>query len=454
VRAFSLLLAVLCLGTPSAARAQIGTVFNRTGSGARAAGMANAFIAVSDDGTAASWNPAGLGQLRKPEISVVTTTGGSSFDARSFRTLDDASVFSPLHSSYGTSYLDFASLAVPVTLAGKATTFQASWRRMYTLDYRENVMATREPLTPDGPPPLRLRSNSDVAGGVDLVSIAAALKLTRRLALGGALNLWRGSWQQNEDVHGGPIDDSEPPRFLTTEETNRLSGDNLSLGVLLTYTRWSLGILYLTPVDGDVHSTRRVATSAAAPIEGAGDGTLRFGRSFGVGAAWRPAPAWTVALDLTSDDWNGTTVDSGGGSVNLFDGLPPDRTSTRDTLSVNAGAERLFSGEGFLVPLRFGMAWEPQGPRSPYTRDPVNFVMMAVGTGYNTNSIKFDAAVQYRWASFMDGANFTVDPVDGALPLAVGERTVKEWRVKVSLIVRVTDTEKLRGWLGKIFGDS
>jgi hypothetical protein len=80
--------------------------------------------------------------------------------------------------------------------------------------------------------------------------------------------------------------------------------------------------------------------------------------------------------------------------------------------------------------------------------------MMAVGTGYNTNSIKFDAAVQYRWASFMDGANFTVDPVDGALPLAVGERTVKEWRVKVSLIVRVTDTEKLRGWLGKIFGDS
>ncbi len=45
--------------------------FTPAGAGARAAGMADAFIAVSDDGTAASWNPAGLAQLRAPEFSVV-----------------------------------------------------------------------------------------------------------------------------------------------------------------------------------------------------------------------------------------------------------------------------------------------------------------------------------------------------------------------------------------------
>jgi hypothetical protein len=54
------------------------------------------------------------------------------------------------------------------------------------------------------------------------------------------------------------------------------------------------------------------------------------------------------------------------------------------------------------VPLRFGVAYEPQGARSPYTRDPVNYTMLAVGTGYNTNSLKFDAAFQYRWASVHD----------------------------------------------------
>ena len=35
------------------------------GSGARAAGIGSAFVAVADDATAASWNPAGLVQLER-----------------------------------------------------------------------------------------------------------------------------------------------------------------------------------------------------------------------------------------------------------------------------------------------------------------------------------------------------------------------------------------------------
>src|SRR5215510_12224823 len=41
------------------------------GSGARAQGKGLAFIAVADDATAASHNPAGLVQLQQPEVSVV-----------------------------------------------------------------------------------------------------------------------------------------------------------------------------------------------------------------------------------------------------------------------------------------------------------------------------------------------------------------------------------------------
>src|SRR4029450_11084678 len=141
------------------------------------------------------------------------------------------------------------------------------------------------------------------------------------------------------------------------------------------------------------------------------------------------------------------------GRLNFFDGLPEDRTSTRNTLSVNAGAEHVFPGEGFVVPLRFGAAWEPQGGRSPYTLDPQNYVMLAIGTGYNTNSLKFDAAFQYRWASYQDGAGaglgFTPSP---ELPMAVGERAAREWRLKLSLILRMTDTDKLHRALRKMFG--
>ena len=201
-------LVVVLLGG-SGASAQTGTAFNRTGSGARAAGMANAFIAVSDDGTAASWNPAGLGQLRKPEFSVVSSTLGQSFGAEGFRTRDDLASFSSVDSSYQSTYLDFASLAVPMSLWKKAVTFQASWRRLYTIDYREVVSMTREPLVPEGPPPIRIDANSDLVGSVNVLSISGAVKVTPRLALGGSFNFWRGDWTEDNAVSETPLDGGE-----------------------------------------------------------------------------------------------------------------------------------------------------------------------------------------------------------------------------------------------------
>ena len=41
------------------------------GAGARALGMGGAFLARADDATAASWNPAGLSYLLRPEVSLV-----------------------------------------------------------------------------------------------------------------------------------------------------------------------------------------------------------------------------------------------------------------------------------------------------------------------------------------------------------------------------------------------
>src|SRR2546425_3428012 len=48
--------------------------FNPVGAGARGLGMGGAFIAVADDGTAASFNPAGLSQLRRTELAAVGFT--------------------------------------------------------------------------------------------------------------------------------------------------------------------------------------------------------------------------------------------------------------------------------------------------------------------------------------------------------------------------------------------
>jgi long-subunit fatty acid transport protein len=224
--------------------------------------------------------------------------------------------------------------------------------------------------------------------------------------------------------------------------------------MMLAYPRWSVGVVYQDPLVSDF-SVSSVALSSQ--IEGQvtreGEGELRFPRAWGIGGAWRPATRWTLALDFTWDDWTEAIVDTPEtGRISLFDGLPPDLSASRDTWSVNAGAERLFTGDGFVVPLRFGLAWEPQGGRDPYTRDPIDFVMVALGTGYNTNSLKFDAAFQYRWASFESGTEFGPGPATILLPSAVGERSNTQWRLKLSLILRLTDTDKLKRTLGKVFG--
>jgi long-subunit fatty acid transport protein len=289
-----------------------------------------------------------------------------------------------------------------------------------------------------------------------VLSISGAVKLTSRLALGGSFNFWRGDWTEDRAISESPLESAGVSEFLTTSQTNRVRGNNFTLGLMLTYSRASVGLVYQNPLRADYTAHASGTRSGMPPDPGfTVDGELLFPRAFGLGGAWRPAPRWTVALDLTWDDWTEALVDNPvEGRVNFLDGLPPDRTSTRDTLSLNAGAERLFFGESFVIPLRFGAAWEPQGGRDPYTRDPVNFVMLAVGTGYNTNSLKFDAAFQYRWASYLSGGDFGRDPIQPGLPAAVGERSSTEWRLKLSLILRVTDTEKLRRTVHKVFGGS
>jgi long-chain fatty acid transport protein len=453
VRADRPLFAALLLASATA-DAQTGNVFNRTGSGGGAPRRGETPIAVSDDGTAASWNPAGLGQLRKPELSVVTTTDRQSYGAAGFRTRDGLAAFTPVVSTYTSTYLDFASLAVPFTLGHTPVTFQASWRRLYTLDFRENVTLQREPLSPEGPPLTVFNSNADSAGGIDLLTLAGAVKLTPRLALGGIFNLWRGEWSDTEATSASEPGASNPPAFLTSNRTNRVRGHNLAVGLLLTYPRWAVGLSYQAALTGDYSGSTAASTSLAPPSpRETFDARIHFPQALGGGVAWRPAPLWTVALDLTWDDWSQTLLEPRDGPpVDLFSSLPPERSATRDTLSANVGAERLFHGEGHVIPLRFGVAWEPQGARSPYTRDPVHFVMLAAGAGYNTNSLKFDAALQYRWATFQDGASFSLGDNDPYLPVAVGERSVKRWTLKLSVIVRIADTEKLHRGLRKVFG--
>ncbi len=444
--------AIACLlGVASAARAQ--STLNRTGSGARAAGMANAFVAVSDDGTAASWNPAGLAQLRKPELALVHTSISRTQSYDGFRSLDGRYAFTNTGDTYGIASPEFVSLAVPFDVFAKATTVQVDWRRQYFLDGHADYPAQRESLSDGSRTPVNQTLNA--RGHIDRYSVALAMRLSRRTSLGASVSFWDADWEETFTATQPALDGSTD--FASNLSASDFGGANLNVGLLLTYPALNVGLVYHAPFEAPL-SLERALDSNRAPTSSMGDtdARLRVGKSVALGLAWRPGGSWTLALDVTRDDWSRFEVRDcalcGPAPTNFFDGLPQDRTSTRDTTSVNLGAERLFARGGHVIPLRFGVAYEPQGQMNSDERDPLDYFVAALGGGYNTNSVKLDAAVQYRWGQARGRLPFGVDAMLGESPWAAGEVAVSEFRIKVSVIVRITDTERLRGVLGRVFG--
>ena len=61
---------IFLLWSPSIATGNYGESFLRLGVGARALGFGGTFISLADDGTAVYWNPAGLGQIQKPQVTL------------------------------------------------------------------------------------------------------------------------------------------------------------------------------------------------------------------------------------------------------------------------------------------------------------------------------------------------------------------------------------------------
>ena len=441
---------------------------HRPGSGARAAGMGNAFIAVSDDGTAASWNPAGLSQLRKPELSLVHSASWRNLFLEGYRARDRSALFTALRTPNTTTDLEFASAAVPFTVRDRPVTVQVGWRRLFQVSGRSQGDVRRIPVSQTGRPESLLRFDNNSSGSVDLWSLAGAVRVTSRLSVGWSTDFYRGAWQQRLNI-------SEDPGilmgtdFVATQSSNEIGDHTMNLGLLLAYPSVRVGVVYHGPLRSVFEATTSARSSLAGPSDerlGRDDGgELRFPHSIGLGGAWLPRPLVRLALDVTYDEWTKFLISTKtpGASERVqsgFDNLPPELSATRNTVTVNAGLERLFPVRGRYVPLRLGFTREPQGQRDPWLRDNSDQTVLAAGTGLNSNSVKLDIALEYRWGSFRKSedirpvylagraADFGLPPS----PEVEGVARIQEWRLKTSVIYRIANTEKIKDAFGKVFG--
>jgi long-subunit fatty acid transport protein len=366
------------------------------GSGARALAMGGAFIAVADDGTAASWNPAGLCVLERPESSLVWqgvselqtvlsgTTSDETFVADTFEsrshTRNDDLVFEESGRPF-----DFVSFAYPVRQGRWKLVPQFSFQRAVSFSLTssadpvsfESAEASVEEVSGE-----ITTSESELfavgalggrsSGGIDIYAASLGVSFREDLYFGVSLNWWRGETEAVQtvrfEVEGHQaFTGVEDSRFtlglassLSSTETRR--GFNTSFGVLWKPTsKLRLGGVFKTPFDLERKAeTSFVSSAKFSPLiapdspgeltpvlisstESTEGGTVEWPSTIGLGASFSPTDSLTLSTDFTWSGWSDVIYQASSRDTNV-----PPTGSDRDLCASRGGDFSIGeNGQGF-----------------------------------------------------------------------------------------------------------
>jgi hypothetical protein len=252
--------------------------------GARWAGMGGACIAIVDDGTAAYYNPAGLGQIRRIEIGA--TFNRRSLDIESDWAGDDnsSSVSSTRLEDLAISY-PFPTYRGSLVLTGsvfRSTSFdQYLDRQVASSDYRD--VEQREVM-------------------LTAWSGAVAVQLSPNVFFGAEAHFYTGGLDFEDNLY--PWGTCEPPGATFSQNAD-LGGYGGSVGfIYVPHPLFSFGMVAKTPQRINVDGTE-IYTSSGGGCDMFRQGVdydIDIPYSLGFGLAVRP-PNFNLALDLVLTNW-------------------------------------------------------------------------------------------------------------------------------------------------------
>jgi hypothetical protein len=380
------------------------------GSGARAYGMGGAFLARADDATAASWNPAGLSYLRRPELSLVGAR--NSFSSEEVR---PAAGFVETETGVG-RIADFVAATYPVSIGPVSGAAQVSYQRVI------NFTADRVAENPD------ITTTGEATGGFDVAALGTGVRVFNSLRLGGTLNRWFNGYTQTF---------IREPRVGRTRgrvdqvSDYELSGWNANVGMIWEpFESLNLGMVGKTPFTADV-SLRRERTdlqpsgSAFTRNSAASDDVrLDLPGAIGVGASWRPLGQLTLSADYTRTFWSRARIrnfftlaptpdgeeplapeDSG----DVFARLPYPTFTLKafDAEQIRAGVEYVMIHDRVRWPIRAGYFTNRQTFTAADGTSPW-FNSATLGLGMGVGPLMLDVAFVYETGDYVDPNLFPV----------------------------------------------
>jgi long-subunit fatty acid transport protein len=380
---------------------------NPVGSGARALGIASAFIATADDATAASWNPAGLIVLEDPELSLVMDLKNRREWLKGLGIADGDRTQSVVYPG-----INYFSAAYPFKLDGRY--FVASLNFQATIDYekkqRGSILFAQQGNV------ARMEYDLRQSGRMRALTPALAFQISPDIALGVALEIstaklgYENGWTQEVSMVTSTTAANGAAQTAESESSEQYSFDGFGANVGLLWDatpRITVGAVLKTPRWGktqrEISASVQTYASDGTPLADVTDTRSHdeatwWPLSYGVGVAYRHSDALTASVDLYRTEWSlfrqrQTRADGSHQYINPISGERYKDAAVGGITQLHVGGEYLFILPRTVVPVRGGFFYDPE----PHAEGLNHFFGFAVGTGVSIGEVIVDAAYQLRW---------------------------------------------------------
>lgn len=440
-------------------------VSNITGTGARAMGMGGAFVALADDATAASWNPAGLAQLTRPEVSLVYDWSSGSYDVATTAqdTYPNGDAYFYTQSNPGhlsSSYLSFASATYPFIVKGHRLVAQISYNRMagnpdLTTSALEKAKVPGSDQYEDF---LTARTSDRWSGGYDAYSISLASELGSHVRVGISIDYIDASlgerFTEDFEVVGFP----SAALTYTAHDDSSFSAWRGDVGIQWTpVERLTFGAVYHSSFTATFEDASRAAfvfepdfwgqTLPSSPASADYRTRVHWPEAYQLGVAWRATDRLILAVDYGVTRWSSAKLDSFEAPCWDADNNPspcvaqdfpyPSGAKQHDSQTVRAGGEYTFYlGKRVFMPVRAGYFRDRQLAAMsgvPGTTSAPTFNSYTLGAGLAAGHFQFDVA----WVKTKGDQSNTASSTSGDVQtVQSGKAALDTDRYIASMIVR------------------
>jgi long-subunit fatty acid transport protein len=403
---------------PSSSDYHIPSAYQPLGSGARAIGMGGAFIGIADDATAASWNPGGLVQLEKSEMSIV-----GAFLRRKEDVSYEKQDYSSDPQTINFDSINFFSLSYCFSFLQRNMVISLNYQNLYDF----NREWSQVPVPFDNPS-AKMDIDFLSEGRLSAIGLAYSVEIHPTFSLGMAFNFWENNFSRNSwdtSTVTNFVYELPNTRYETYIESRSEydldNGFNINIGFLWNISpRLSLGGVYKSRFTADL-SQKMISKQIPRqydkvdkiyedieippPTINSQQNELKFPMSYGLGLAWKITNILTVSMDIYRTEWDEFLIKTPDGEFSPLFTLPSDDSFLmpssipviKPTHQVRIGTEYLSLNKTYqvVIPFRAGLFYDPV----PGKGSPDKAWGFSIGSGVLKSPYNFDIAYQYRQAN-------------------------------------------------------